>query len=166
MLTNKLYNIAFLFLWCIAAPSIDVVAADNILCPGQPTENFCDCEGDCTGNPEYCACSEGKACCVDATPVVLCPDQPKQNYCDCTGDCTEQPEWCQCADAQKCCKDFELHKQRSVFVAMSGASFASFLALFLYFRSKKAKGQESSVSKATVDVKSSLSKQNDDFTVA
>ena len=103
MSTNKLYNIAFLFLWCIAAPSIDVVAADNILCPGQPYENFCDCEGDCTGNPEFCACDEAKTCCEGATPVVLCPGQPKENYCDCEGDCTEKPEWCQCEDAQACC---------------------------------------------------------------
>merc|ERR1712207_140913 len=45
--------------------------SDNILCPGQPTENYCDCGGDCTGNPEYYACDEGKACCADAAPVVL-----------------------------------------------------------------------------------------------
>merc|ERR1719223_1575329 len=102
MSMTSLYNISFLFIWCIAASSIDVFAT-NIFCPGQPNENFCDCEGDCTGNPDFCACDEAKACCVDATPVVLCPDQPKKNYCDCDGDCTEKPEWCQCADAQECC---------------------------------------------------------------
>jgi len=99
---NNFYNIAFLFLWCVASSSMDMVAA-NVFCPGQPSENFCDCGGDCTGNPAFCACDEAKACCAGATPVVLCPDQPNDNYCDCGGDCTEKPEWCQCEDAQECC---------------------------------------------------------------
>merc|ERR1719401_1932637 len=100
---SNLYNLAFLFVCCIAVAPTDVFAT-TVFCPGQPSENYCDCEGDCTGNPSFCACSEAQECCMDATPVVLCPDQPKENYCDCTGDCTEKPEWCQCEDAQKCCE--------------------------------------------------------------
>ena len=83
---------------------------DVVLCPGQPPENYCDCGGDCTGNPGFCACGEAEACCAGATPVVLCPDQPEQNYCDCTGDCTEEPQWCDCDDAQKCCQEYSERK--------------------------------------------------------
>jgi len=77
----------------------------NVLCPGQPAANYCDCQGDCTGNASWCSCAEAKACCQGAQPVVLCPGQPKENYCDCDGDCTENPSWCSCADAAKasCC---------------------------------------------------------------
>merc|ERR1719150_2511129 len=81
----------------------NVTKADNVLCPGQPAENYCDCSGDCTGFPEWCSCEEAKDCCADAKPVVLCPGQPKLNYCDCDGDCTNQPEWCSCQEAQECC---------------------------------------------------------------
>merc|ERR1719282_915920 len=142
--------------------------SDNILCPGQPTENFCDCEGDCTGNPDFCACDEAKACCLGATPVVLCPDQPAQNYCDCTGDCTEEPQWCQCADAQKCCNEYSLRKKQSFFVLLSAVSVASFLIGFLFLYNKKVKGRQSSLSEAAVSVKSpprSSSKSDDDVTV-
>merc|ERR1719282_495755 len=140
----------------------------NILCPGQLTENFCDCEGDCTGNPDFCACDEAKACCADAIPVVLCPDQPAQNYCDCTGDCTEEPQWCQCADAQKCCNEYSLRKKQSFFVLLSAVSVASFLIGFLFLYNKKVKGRQSSLSEAAVSVKSpprSSSKSDDDVTV-
>jgi len=99
---NNLYTTFSLCLWYIAASSNDVVAT-NVLCPGQPSKNFCDCEGDCTGNPDFCACDSAQDCCKDAVPVVLCPGQPNENYCDCTGDCSEKPEWCQCAEAQECC---------------------------------------------------------------
>jgi len=100
---NNLYTTFSLCLWYIAASSNDVVAT-NVLCPGQPSKNFCDCEGDCTGNPDFCACDSAQDCCKDAVPVVLCPGQPNENYCDCTGDCSEKPEWCQCAEAQECCE--------------------------------------------------------------
>merc|ERR1739848_544207 len=84
--------------------------SDNILCPGQPTENFCDCEGDCTGNPDFCACDEAKACCADAIPVVLCHDQPVQNYC----------------------KDYLLRKKQSFSALLSVVGVASFLTGFLF----------------------------------
>lgn len=78
-------------------------ASDHIVCPGQPLENFCDCAGDCTGQPEWCACEKAQECCHGATPTVLCPGQPKGNYCDCDGDCQNQPSWCSCDEAQVCC---------------------------------------------------------------
>jgi len=80
-----------------AAPS------DSLVCPGQPPENFCDCAGDCTGQPEWCACEKAQECCHGATPTVLCPGQPKGNYCDCDGDCLNQPSWCSCDEAHVCC---------------------------------------------------------------
>merc|ERR1711933_10464 len=131
-----------------------------VLCPGQPSENYCDCAGDCTGNPSFCACSEAQECCIGAPPVVLCPDQPEENYCDCSGDCTQEPQWCECADAQKCCKEHSVHKAHSnVVAAMSVTGFASILVVVLVFLSKQAKGRESSLSEAAV-------KQDDDVTVA
>jgi len=146
----------------------------KILCPGQPTKNFCDCEGDCTGHPDFCACDEGKACCADATPVVLCPDQSAENYCDCAGDCTEEPQWCQCAEAQKCCNENPLRKKKewSQFVPLIAVTVASFLIGFLllfFLYNKKARGQRPSLSEeAAVGVKSdprSSSKADDDATV-
>lgn len=141
----------------------------SVLCPGQPSEKFCDCEGDCTGNQDFCACDEANACCVDSMPVVLCPDQPKENYCDCTGDCTEEPEWCQCADAQKCCNEYSLRNRKSYFILLSVMSVASFLFWFSFLCNKKVKGKESSLLEAVVSVKSpprSSSKSDDDVTVA
>eukprot|EP01083_Nonionella_stella_P243245 847784_1 len=80
-------------------------ASADVLCPAQPPSNYCDCEGDCTGQPEWCSCDEAQKCCEGATPVVLCPGQPKENYCDCTGDCHNQPDWCSCDEGQRCCND-------------------------------------------------------------
>jgi len=76
-----------------------------VTCPGQSKSNFCDCAGDCTGQPQWCACDEAQECCSGATPTVLCPEQPKENYCDCEGDCTQQAAWCACAEARACCND-------------------------------------------------------------
>merc|ERR1719291_1405252 len=79
--------------------------AQDILCPGKPSGEYCDCEGDCTGHPEFCSCEEAQACCKDATPTVLCPGKPSGEYCDCEGDCTDHPEFCSCEEAQACCED-------------------------------------------------------------
>merc|ERR1711933_713266 len=114
----------------------------DILCPGQPKENYCDCDGDCTEKPEWCQCADAQECCKDTSSKlslsslesifsngksdVLCPGQPEENYCDCTADCTEKPEWCQCADAQKCCNEYSLR------VALGVVSAAFFLAGFLF----------------------------------
>jgi len=78
---------------------------NEILCPNQPPGNYCDCDGDCTGHPDWCSCGEAQDCCKDATPVVLCPGQPSDNYCDCDGDCSEKPEFCTCSEAQECCEN-------------------------------------------------------------
>merc|ERR1719319_1424290 len=75
----------------------------TVLCAGQPKENYCDCQGDCTGLPEFCSCDEAKKCCAGATPTVTCPGQSAENYCDCQGDCTNNPEFCSCDAAKKCC---------------------------------------------------------------
>jgi len=74
-------------------------------CPGMKPSQYCDCQGDCTGIPEYCACPDALQCCDGATPTVLCEGQAPDNYCDCGGDCTARSEWCQCAEAQEqeCC---------------------------------------------------------------
>merc|ERR1712060_792512 len=76
----------------------------DILCPGKPSSDYCDCGGACPGHPEFCSCEEAQACCEDATPTVLCPGQPSSNYCDCGGDCTEHPEFCSCEEGQSCCE--------------------------------------------------------------
>jgi len=36
---------------------------DTILCPGMAASDYCDCKGDCSGNPDWCACAEAQACC-------------------------------------------------------------------------------------------------------
>ena len=37
----------------------------HVLCPGLPAQDFCDCGGDCTFQPAFCACAEAQApeCC-------------------------------------------------------------------------------------------------------
>eukprot|EP00554_Chaetoceros_debilis_P014642 CAMPEP_0194127082 /NCGR_PEP_ID=MMETSP0150-20130528/60332_1 /TAXON_ID=122233 /ORGANISM="Chaetoceros debilis, Strain MM31A-1" /LENGTH=202 /DNA_ID=CAMNT_0038820983 /DNA_START=24 /DNA_END=632 /DNA_ORIENTATION=+ len=40
----------------------------DVLCSTQPPENFCDCEDDCTNEPEWCSCDEAQTCC-DANVV-------------------------------------------------------------------------------------------------
>merc|ERR1711988_743461 len=117
----------------------------NVLCPGQPKDNYCDCEGDCTGHADWCACEEAQTCCEGASPTVLCPGQPVDNYCDCDGDCFEQPDWCACEEAQRCCN------KTSSRVVITGASMISvgivvvmFVVLLWHMRrnSKKGKGYE------------------------
>mmetsp|Transcript_11307 Transcript_11307/g.12947 ORF Transcript_11307/g.12947 Transcript_11307/m.12947 type:complete len:147 (+) Transcript_11307:51-491(+) len=90
------------FLLALVIYHFDVVSS-NVLCPGQPSENYCDCDGDCTGQSQWCTCPEAQKCCKGATPTVLCPNEPVENYCDCAGDCTRQSQWCACPKAQKCC---------------------------------------------------------------
>lgn len=36
---------------------------NNVLCPGMPTADYCDCSGDCLNFPTFCACEEAQACC-------------------------------------------------------------------------------------------------------
>ena len=35
-----------------------------ITCPGQSTNNYCDCGPDCVYNPAFCDCEEANACCA------------------------------------------------------------------------------------------------------
>merc|ERR1711907_346487 len=34
-----------------------------VLCPGFPTDNYCDCQADCVENPSLCACGQAQQCC-------------------------------------------------------------------------------------------------------
>jgi len=153
---------------------------DTILCPGQPSGNYCDCEGDCTGNPGFCACEEAQACCKGATPVVFCPNQPKENYCDCTGDCTGN--FCACAEGRACCAEHASKGQfehasegRFVLILLGGVVAGSFVSLLiqiwnLMFRNKKGARQGASLSKAAAKAvspaSSSSSKSDEEVTIA
>jgi hypothetical protein len=35
----------------------------GVLCPGLDKDDFCDCDGDCTENPDWCSCSQARNCC-------------------------------------------------------------------------------------------------------
>lgn len=39
------------------------VATQTVLCPGFPSGNYCDCDGDCTVSPTFCACPAAQQCC-------------------------------------------------------------------------------------------------------
>ena len=39
------------------------VPDDAVLCPGLPAADYCDCGGDCTGQPGWCNCTEALECC-------------------------------------------------------------------------------------------------------
>jgi hypothetical protein len=34
-----------------------------VLCPDQSKENYCDCTGDCTEEPQWCQCADAQKCC-------------------------------------------------------------------------------------------------------
>ena len=36
----------------------------QVLCPGMPAADYCDCGGDCTNQPSFCACGEARQCCA------------------------------------------------------------------------------------------------------
>mmetsp|Transcript_29940 Transcript_29940/g.30440 ORF Transcript_29940/g.30440 Transcript_29940/m.30440 type:complete len:326 (-) Transcript_29940:401-1378(-) len=36
---------------------------NTVLCPGQPQANYCDCDGDCTEQPDWCSCQQAEECC-------------------------------------------------------------------------------------------------------
>merc|ERR1712238_421757 len=46
--------------------SLPGMGSPSVVCEGQPEENYCDCEGDCNGNHNWCACEEAQACCQNA----------------------------------------------------------------------------------------------------
>ena len=78
-----------------------------VVCPGFSIEGntYCDCEGDCLEQPEWCSCPEAKHCCKQNQHVVCPGFSLKENtYCDCEGDCLDNPKWCSCAEAKDCCK--------------------------------------------------------------
>ena len=66
---------------------------DSVQCPDQPTENYCDCSGDCTGHPEFCGCADAQACC--AAHESAGEQHHDTCYCD---------EYCQFLG--NCCEDF------------------------------------------------------------
>jgi len=45
--------------------SSDEVPESAVLCPGQPTGNYCDCHGDCSNEPLWCGCLEAQNCCAE-----------------------------------------------------------------------------------------------------
>jgi len=100
-------TLQLLFLPLSSSSQFPLFSSSTVLCPDQPNENYCDCRGDCTGQPQWCSCDQAQKCCEGAKPTVLCPNQPRENYCDCAGDCKEKTEWCACDEAQKCCNGEE-----------------------------------------------------------
>ena len=42
-----------------------------VLCDGMREGDYCDCSGDCTHKPEFCACEAARACCE----VITIPGQ-------------------------------------------------------------------------------------------
>ena len=83
------------------------IPSTSVLCAGQIESNYCDCGGDCTANPSFCACDEAqtKTCCAIPSDTVLCPGQREDDYCDCKSDCKKFPSVCACDEAQTqtCC---------------------------------------------------------------
>jgi hypothetical protein len=43
----------------------DSPGADDVLCPGKPDAEYCDCDADCSSSVKFCECGEAKAiaCC-------------------------------------------------------------------------------------------------------
>jgi hypothetical protein len=98
-------------------------------CGSSPTP-FCDCDGDCADQPDYCsACDAALQCCggvvgprhrlldkgsydtkfvrrratYDGWNMVRCGGSTTP-FCDCDGDCTDQPDYCSACDAAlRCC---------------------------------------------------------------
>ena len=99
----KLFSAVLAFSVVAARAAPHLQTKEFPLCDGQPPENYCDCGGDCTAEPDWCSCSEAQECCANATPTVTCDGQPDENYCDCSYDCTANPGWCECEEAQACC---------------------------------------------------------------
>jgi len=112
------------FLSVLAISGSANTAQADVLCPGTPEDQYCDCADDCDdflidkmglnhlsfqlSRPGWCGCEEALDCCqeadaLDMSEQVLCPGQSQENYCDCDVDCTEQPAWCDCQQAEECC---------------------------------------------------------------
>ena len=67
------------------------VPDDAVLCPGLPAADYCDCGGDCTGEPDWCACPEALECCGQSQApysysysysYLPCPDE-LEDFTDC-----------------------------------------------------------------------------------
>ncbi len=63
------------------------VPDDAVLCPGLPAADYCDCTGDCTGEPDWCACPEALECCGQSQAPYSylyrpCPDE-EDDFTDC-----------------------------------------------------------------------------------
>merc|ERR1712146_164709 len=58
--TTHLGAMLLLSLLLLAA---NTIRADKVLCPGQPKENYCDCDGDCNNQPNWCSCQDAQECC-------------------------------------------------------------------------------------------------------
>jgi hypothetical protein len=43
-----------------------IIKIEELVCPGQPAENFCDCTSDC--GTSICDCAQGLSCCSDDPP--------------------------------------------------------------------------------------------------
>jgi hypothetical protein len=67
----------------------------EVVCPGLSIESntYCDCEGDCTQMPQYCACAEAQKCCGALDDFRWLKDYgatPKKKGIElghCEGDC-------------------------------------------------------------------------------
>ena len=56
----------------------------SVLCPGQPAENFCDCDGACEEEPSWCACPKARArsCCNNPSKAPTTTPTTTPNTCD------------------------------------------------------------------------------------
>jgi len=55
-------KLVFFMALAIIVP-FQVASQNSVLCPGQPKDQYCDCDGDCANNPGLCACPAAKKCC-------------------------------------------------------------------------------------------------------
>ena len=75
-----------------ASPS--PLPSDAVLCPDMREGDYCDCSGDCTDKPEFCACEAARACC-EAHHMITCRRSPGIRQAPSTrrrpGICTRPP---------------------------------------------------------------------------
>ena len=50
-------------------PGLFFIPPGAVSCPGLPVADYCDCGGDCTNQPTWCACAAATSCCAGAIPM-------------------------------------------------------------------------------------------------
>jgi len=97
----------------------------NILCDGMPDPGmYCDCDYDCTENPDWCSCADAQACCQGTGASGSGGSQPPPPTNPFPGSCVDykhdnenmcsiydSTHTCQCdtwcVDYGDCCSDYD-----------------------------------------------------------